>query len=118
VALPTSHVFPTLSLTDPEGQTVTYGVERPAYYLNTARPGLYVMEGETPDGEKWRAGFGVNAGATAESDLRLRATLDEGGGESRGPISVAGPVPLADLWPFFVLIVLAVVLAEARLAWR
>jgi hypothetical protein len=118
VPLPSSQAVPTLTLTDPEGQSHSFGADRPSQFTGTGRPGLYVLEGLTPDGEPWRGGFGVNAGAAGESDLRLRASPVADQEITGGPVSVPGPVPLADLWPFLVLLVLVFVFAEAQLAWR
>jgi hypothetical protein len=118
MALPSAQVFPGLTLTDPLGGARSFGADRPALFSDTARTGLYTLQGLTPDGQPKIFGFGVNAGSPAESDLQRQAAP----AFSLSPAPAAAPsaarLPLADLWPVFVIAALALLIVEARYAWR
>ena len=118
VALPSAQVFPSLSLTDPQGRVLTLGAQRGALFDDTTRTGLYMLEGLAPDGQLKTVGFGVNAGSPDESDLRQQAEPTFSVAAIDAPGSLPNRLPLADLWPVFVFIVLAVLVVEARFAWR
>jgi hypothetical protein len=118
VALPSEQVFLSLSLTDPQGRVQTIGANRGALFDDTARTGLYVLEGLTRDGQLKTVGFGVNAGSWDESDLGRRAEPQFSVATIDAPTPLTSPLPLADLWPVLVVAVVVLLLAEARLAWR
>ncbi len=118
VALPSEQVFLSLSLTDPQGRVQTIGANRGALFDDTARTGLYVLEGLTRDGQLKTVGFGVNAGSWDESDLGLRAEPQFSVATIDAPSPLTNRLPVADLWPVLVVAVVVLLLAEARLAWR
>jgi hypothetical protein len=113
VELPPAHRMPFLTIIDPGGGEHRFGGERGALFTETFEPGLYRLVGRTVSGQDWEGGFGVNAGSATESDLRVSAqpalnALAQAG----SPEALPGDPPW-ELWPW-----LAVMVAEAWLAWR
>jgi hypothetical protein len=117
VGLPSARLFANLTLTEPGGEQVTLGANRPATFADTLQPGLYLVEGTAADGTTWRTGFGVNAGSAVESDLQRRAQPAFSGGPAEAGQFVPEREPLADLWPALVVLGLLALLVEASLAW-
>jgi hypothetical protein len=118
VTLPPTYQIPFLSVTDPLGREQTLGADRDRQFSETFQPGLYRLRGQLLNGVLWEGGFGVNAGSASESDLRVSAqpmlnALSQAG----APPPLPGNPPL-ELWPWFVLAVLAIMVVEAWLAWR
>ena len=118
VELPPAHRMPFLTIVAPGGAEHRFGGERASLFTETFEPGLYRLVGRTVSGQDWRGGFGVNAGSATESDLRvsdqpaLNAIAQAG-----TPAALPGNPPW-ELWPWLVLAVLVVMVAEAWLAWR
>jgi Ca-activated chloride channel homolog len=118
VDLPPAHTLPVLTITDPAGGEHNFGGERAPAFTDTFQPGLYLLSGRTVAGQDWQGGFGVNAGSAQESDLRVSAQPALSSlTEANAPLSVEARPPL-DLWPWLVLLVLAIMVLEAALAWR
>lgn len=118
IALPSADLFPLLTLTRPDGSTQTLGNDRPATLNDTFTPGLYVLRGQSAAGDTWQSGVGVNAGTPEESELRLSAqpAFAAANPGALDPRTTAASV--IDLWPWVVLVVVLVLLAEAWVAWR
>jgi hypothetical protein len=118
IPLPSAQLFPALTLTLPDGQVLNFGADRPALFDRTQSPGLYLLQGQAAGGETWQSGFGVNAGAPHESELRLNARPAFATAVSGVGGVLVQRVAALDLWPWAVGLVLLVLLVEAWLAWR
>jgi Ca-activated chloride channel homolog len=118
VELPPPHMLPFLTITDPAGAQHNFTGSRSPLFTETFDPGLYLLRGQTINGQVWEGGFGVNAGSARESDLRVSAQ------PALTSMAVAGAPPPRpgnppwQLWPWFVLAVLGVMVLEAWLSWR
>jgi len=118
VTLPPTYQIPFLSVTDPQGREQTLGADRERLFSETFQPGLYRLRGQLLNGLVWEGGFGVNAGSASESDLRVSAQpVLNALAQAGAPPPLPGNPPL-ELWPWFVLAVLAIMVVEAWLAWR
>jgi hypothetical protein len=102
----------------PDGQVLNFGADRPALFDRTQAPGLYLLQGQGVGGETWQSGFGVNAGAPQESELRLNARPAFATAVSSVGGLLVQREAAVDLWPWAVGLVLLVLLLEAWLAWR
>jgi Ca-activated chloride channel homolog len=115
ILLPSPQLYPNVSIRTPAGQEHSLGPERGDTFAHTAQPGLYSLRGQSSTGETWQASVGVNAGDANEAELRRNIRPAFAGAETGGQ---PGPPQPLKLWPLAIALVLAVMLFEARLAWR
>ena len=116
IVLPSAQLFPRLRVTTPGGDVVDFDEDRAAVFAGTFQPGLYVLQGQSATGEAWQAGVGINTGDAHESELRH--TARPAFADDTEANFNAGPPQPFKLWPLAVFFVLALMLIEARLAWR
>jgi hypothetical protein len=116
LALPPAEIFPSLTVTSPDGTPATYGEGQVRAFGDTTQTGLYTLTGTFASGQAWSAAVGINAGALDESDLRRQAApeFSAGGGAASG----GNPSDGLELWPLLAGLAGLALLVEARLAWR
>jgi uncharacterized membrane protein len=110
ILLPSPHGVTTVTVTTPGGRTVQGRVTRGMVsFTETEETGIYTLA--TSRGETRVA---VNLADADESNLAPRPLPVASG---HGP--AAAPVPVQrDLWPFFVMLALLILLVEGALYWR
>jgi hypothetical protein len=116
LALPSTEIFPALTVTAPDGAVFDF-TDMPARAFGaTTQTGVYTLDGTFASGQTWQAAVGVNAGGLEESDLRVQAE-PEFQAQPGGALG-ANPSEGLELWPLLVALVAAALFVEARLAWR
>jgi len=114
--LPPAIEYPRLRVSPPQGDPVEFTADRPVVWSRTLDPGAYQVELVDLDGGIHRYTIGINAGSEVESDVRPGDWVSDR--SAKAEVMQIGTSRAIDLMPWLLGIAIALLILEARLAWR